>query len=140
MLIRQLKKEDAPQVAPFIKQLTQNVIELENLTRRLEALSAPQNFQYLAAEIEGVIVGFAGLAWYPIPSKGAVGWVEEVVVAEKHRGQGIAQALMAELLKLAEAKNLKQVKLTTANPVARRLYEKLGFVKKEEDLLVKKYY
>lgn len=140
MNIRRLKKEDAPQVAVLIKQLTENIVEPENLLKRLEDLSVPQNFQYLTAEIGGVVVGFAGLAWYVIPSKGQVGWIEEVVVDEKYRGQGIAGNLMQELLKVAEEKGLKQVKLTTANPAAKHLYEKLGFIKKEEELLVKKYY
>ena len=140
MTIRKLKKADAPQAVVLIKQLTQNIVEPENLLKRLEDLAGQDNPRYLVAEIDGVLAGFAGLSWYVIPSKGPMGWIEEVVVDEKYRGQGIAGSLMQELFKVAEERGLKQVKLTTANPAAKHLYEKLGFIKKEEELLVKKYY
>ena len=84
------------------------------------------------------MIGFAGLVWYPIPSKGLMGWIEEVVVDQDYRGQGAAQALMASLLDLAQQLSLSQVKLTTADPVALHIYQKCGFMKKEELLLVKK--
>lgn len=136
--IRNLKKEDGSQVAELTKQLTSNIVEPENLISRIEKMSEPRNYQYLVAEKEGKIVGFAGLCWYPIPSKGLMGWIEEVVVDKPWRGQGIGQALMEKLLQLANDKGLKQIKLTTADPAARHIYEKFDFIKKNEDLLVKK--
>lgn len=138
--VRNLKKEDAPKVAELIKQLTQNIVEPENLTNRLEKIVLGENFQYFVAEHEGSVVGFAGLAWYPIPSKGIISWVEEVVVDVKMRGHGIGQVLMERVMELANEKGFNQIKLTTGNPVAKVLYEKLGFVKKDEDCLVKKNY
>ena len=54
------------------------------------------------------------------------------------RGQGIGKALMNKLMELAHEKDFNQIKLTTGNPVAKGLNEKLGFVKKDEDCLVKK--
>lgn len=140
MIIRELKKEDASYVAELIRQLTKNILEEENLISRLEKLAAPQNYQYYAAEADGKILGFAGLAWHPIPSKGLIAWVEEVVVDEKARGQGIGKLLMEKLLALAQEKGCTQIKLTTGNLAAKGLYEKLGFAVKEENYMVKKNY
>ena len=129
--IRNLKKEDAPQVAELIKQLTQNIKEPENLINRIKEMSEPQSYEYFVAEKDSQIIGFAGLVWYPVPSKGLIGWIEEVVVDEKLRGQGIGKLLMERLLNLALEKECQQVKLTALNPIAKKLYESLGFDKKD---------
>jgi len=138
--IRELKKEDAPQVAELIKQLTKNIVDGENLTIRIEKMASGGDFQYYVAEVDNEVLGFAGLAWHPIPSKSLISWVEEVVVDERARGKGVGKALMNQLLKLAEEKGCSQIKLTVSNPIAKGLYEKLGFEKKEEEYLIKKYY
>ncbi len=135
--IRQFKKADAQAVALLIPQLTKNILEPENLVKRLESMASSDHYQYYIAELNGQIVGLAGLAWYPIPSKGLIGWIEEVVVDSSFRGQGIGRALMENLLKSAEEKKIKQIKLTTGTLVARGLYAKLGFAKKDQDYLVK---
>ena len=86
--------------------------------------------------VNGEVVGFGGLVWYSIPSKGRVGVIEEVVVLPEYRGNGLASKLMAELLKLAKEMGLQKINLTTADLGAKKLYEKFGFTKKEEDLMV----
>jgi len=138
--IRNLQKKDASQVALLIPQLTQNIVEPENLVKRIERLVNQKNSQFLVADLDGKVVGFGGLVWYSIPSKGMMGWVEELVVDSQSRGQGIGRTLIDNLLKIALQKKIKQIILKTANPIAKKLYEKIGFVKKEEDLLIRKYY
>jgi ribosomal protein S18 acetylase RimI-like enzyme len=57
--------------------------------------------------------------------------VEDVVVDEGYRGQGVGEALVRELLELARRLGLKGVSLT-CNPgrvPANRLYQKMGFKK-----------
>lgn len=137
MTIRNLEKKDAPAVALLIPQLTKNIVEPEKLAGRIEALAVPGNYQYVVAEKDGAVVGFGGLAWYPIPSKGLVGWLEEVVVDEKFRGQGIAKALIAEILKIAEARQIKTIKPTSIDSVTNTLYEKFGFVQKDHQYFVR---
>jgi len=139
-IIRELKKEDATQVAKLIIQLTKNIIDENNFISRIEKLAKVGDYQYFVAEIEDKVIGFAGLAWHPIPSKGLISWVEEVVVDERARGKGVGKKLMNQLLKLAKEKNCSQIKLTVSNPVAKALYEKLGFIKKDEEYLIKKFY
>jgi N-acetylglutamate synthase-like GNAT family acetyltransferase len=136
-MIRNLQKKDASQVALLIQQLTKNIIEPEKLVKRIERLANQSSGRFLVAELNDKIVGFAGLSWYVIPSKGMVAWVEEVVVHHQNRGQGIGRTLMGNLLIIAERKKVKQIKLMTNNPVAQNLYEKLGFIKKDNQYLFK---
>lgn len=136
--IRNLEKEDAGQVALLIPQLTKNIVEPEKLVERLEDLVGAQNCQYLVAELDEKIVAFGGLAWYSIPSKGLIAWLEEIVVDEASRGQGIAKALISELLKIAEQENIKTIKLTSISSATDKLYEQFGFSKKDHQYFVKK--
>ncbi len=140
MIIRNLQKKDAGQVAPLIFQLTRNIVEPENLCSRLENLADALGTQYIVAEKNNHIVGFAGLVWYGIPSKGLVGWIEEVVVDQNYRRQGIGQSMVGKLLSLAKAKGLVQVKLTACDDGSKKLYQACGFADKLEVLMVKKYY
>jgi len=138
MIVRNLEKDDAEDVALLIPQLTKNIIDQENLVERIEQLAKPQSSQYVVAEADGKVVGLGGIAWYSIPSKGEIAWLEEVVVDEKYRGQGIAKALIGELLKIAEKKHIKTIKLTSVNSATDSLYEKFGFIKKDHQYFVKK--
>lgn len=134
---RNLEEKDAGQVALLVKQLTKNIIEPEKLVERIEQLVDQQNCQYLVCEINNKVVGFGGLVWYLIPSKGLIAWVEEVVVDSQSRGQGIGSSLMEKLIKLAKQKKIKQIKLTSSNVIASNLYKKLGFIKKDNEYLFK---
>lgn len=138
---RELKKEDAAQVACLIYQLTKNIVCPEKLVKRIEELALPGNWQYfVVAQEDASIIAFGGVVWYPIPSKGMMGMIEEVVVDEAYRGQHQADAILYAILHLAEKKRLAQVKLTTGNLSAKSVYERFGFTVKQEQLLVKKYY
>ena len=134
--IRNLEKKDASQVTLLIPQLTKNIIEPEKLVTRIKKLPDQKNVQYVVAEINGHVVGCGGLAWYQIPSKGLIGWVEELVVDAGHRNQGIGQALVKKILDIAEQKKVRQVKLT-ASSGTNVFYEKLGFLKKDQDYFIK---
>lgn len=138
MTIRNLEKSDAPAVASLIPQLTKNIVDPEKLVARIEDLVTAPNCQYLVAEKDGRVVGFGGLAWYPIPSKGVIGWLEEIVVDESARGQGIAKAIITELLAIADQKNIKTIKLTSVSSATNKLYEQFGFLKKDHEYFVKK--
>jgi N-acetylglutamate synthase-like GNAT family acetyltransferase len=133
--IRNLEIRDAKQVALLIGQLTKNIVEPNNLEKRIEGLASQHNSHFVVAEANGVVFGFGGLVWYEIPSKGLIGWVEEVVVDQKNRGQGIGRDIMAHLLNSAKQKQINQIKLMTNSAGAETLYQSLGFVKKENHYL-----
>jgi len=86
----------------------------------------------LIARHEGKIVGTLTLVMFPIPT-GMRAWIEDVVVDESARGQGIGEALSLEALRIAQAAGARTVDLTSrpSRQAAGRLYEKVGFQLRE---------
>jgi ribosomal protein S18 acetylase RimI-like enzyme len=74
------------------------------------------------------VVGMLTLVMFPIPT-GLRAWIEDVVVDESARGQGVGAALTREAIRLAQAKGVRTVDLTSrpSREAANRLYERLGF-------------
>ncbi|QWB24560.1 MULTISPECIES: GNAT family N-acetyltransferase [Streptomyces] len=86
----------------------------------------------LVARSGGAIVGTLTLVLLPLPS-GLRGRVEDVVVDDAARGQGIAGLLIEEALRLARRAGARTVDLTSRpdRAAANRLYERLGFQARE---------
>jgi ribosomal protein S18 acetylase RimI-like enzyme len=82
----------------------------------------------LIARLQGAIVGTLTLVMFPIPT-GVRAWIEDVVVDEAARGQGIGEALSLEAVSIARAAGARTVDLTSrpAREAAGRLYERVGF-------------
>ena len=89
---------------------------------------------------DGVIVGMLTLVHYRTPT-GVRARIEDVVVDESARGQGIAVELVQRALSLAREKGADGVALTS-NPrreAANRLYQKAGFTKWETNVYFYKF-
>jgi len=58
-----------------------------------------------------------------------VGWVSELVIDERHRGQGIGTALLEEAERLARQHGVKRLMIgaIVGNHIARKAYERFGF-------------
>lgn len=58
-----------------------------------------------------------------------VGWVSELVVDERHRGQGIGTALLEEAERLARRHGVRRLMIgaIVGNHIARKAYERFGF-------------
>lgn len=58
-----------------------------------------------------------------------VGWVSELVIDERYRGQGIGTALLAEAERLARSFGVKRLMIgaIVGNHIARKAYERFGF-------------
>ena len=82
----------------------------------------------LIARSDGKIAGTLSLVMFPIPT-GVRAWIEDVIVDEAARGQGIGQVLTAEALRIAEDAGARTVDLTSrpSREAAGRLYERVGF-------------
>lgn len=80
---------------------------------------------YMVAEVDGEVAGCAGLT-----NSCNEGNIDNVVVAERFRGRGIAQKLLEELLMQAEAQGMEAftLEVRVSNMPAIHLYEKMGFV------------
>ena len=86
----------------------------------------------LIARASGAIIGTTTLVMFPLPS-GLRARIEDVVVDESARGQGIGEALSLEALSIAQAAGARTVDLTSrpSRQAAGRLYEKVGFQLRE---------
>jgi ribosomal protein S18 acetylase RimI-like enzyme len=82
----------------------------------------------LIARAGDKIAGTLSLVLFPIPT-GVRAWIEDVIVDEAARGQGIGEALTREALRLAGAAGARTVDLTSrpSREAAGRLYERVGF-------------
>ena len=119
--IRELKEEDIPRLAE---------IEAESFSMPWSAqdfrdlLSHPY-CHYLVAEADGRVAGCCGFT-----NACGVANVDNVVVAPKLRGQGIAQMLMGALIDAVVAEQVEAftLEVRVSNSPAIHIYEKFGFV------------
>ncbi|MEP7053887.1 MAG: ribosomal protein S18-alanine N-acetyltransferase [Actinomycetota bacterium] len=87
-------------------------------------LADPDGRYYLVAEIDGQIVGYAGLSVVADES-----YVQTLAVAAGHQGRGLGTQLLVELLTRARAggATLAGLEVRADNARAQRLYARFGF-------------
>lgn len=80
---------------------------------------------YLVAELNGLTAGCCGMT-----NVAGEGNINNVVVAPQYRGQGIAQAILKELLSQGHKMGIRDytLEVRVSNADAIHVYEKLGFV------------
>jgi ribosomal protein S18 acetylase RimI-like enzyme len=86
---------------------------------------------------DGAIVGTATLVMYRV-SSGLKGRLEDVIVDESARGQGVGEALTREVMTRANDAKVLMLELTSMpyRETANRLYKRLGFVRKPTNVYV----
>jgi ribosomal protein S18 acetylase RimI-like enzyme len=92
------------------------------------------------ADASAPLVGMLTLIVYRVPT-GVRARIEDVVVDESARGQGIAVALVERALEIARAKSADGIALTS-NPrreAANKLYQKMGFKRWETNIYFYKF-
>jgi ribosomal protein S18 acetylase RimI-like enzyme len=125
-VVREPTDEVAEALRHLLPQLSSSVVPPDQAG--LAAIIGSPATTLLAARLDGRIAGLLTLAVFPIPT-GMRAWIEDVVVDEGARGQGIGRALTTEALALARAAGAKTVDLTSrpSREAAGRLYERVGF-------------
>lgn len=100
-------------------------------------LDDKKNF-YAVLEKNDTLIGFGVLIMYHIPSTGKVGRIEDVIVDEKYRGQGFGKLLVQKMISVARENGLVKLNLTSNSQriAAQKLYETLGFQKRDTDVFV----
>jgi ribosomal protein S18 acetylase RimI-like enzyme len=78
------------------------------------------------AETTHGLVGITGISHDPYQTAADVGRLGHVYVDKPYRSQGIARELVRACLSCSSA-GFRIIRLSTSNPVAARLYERLGF-------------
>jgi ribosomal protein S18 acetylase RimI-like enzyme len=102
-----------------------------------EFLADPRH--HLAAAIDdGLIVGMASAVHYVHPDKLPQLWINEVGVAESHRGRGVGRQLLDCLIQHAADLGCSEAWVLTDrdNTAARRLYESAGGIRPPEECLM----
>jgi ribosomal protein S18 acetylase RimI-like enzyme len=117
----------------LLPQLSGSSIEITEKELK-EIISSDKTMLFLAEE-EGTLFGILTLIFYRIPT-GVKAIIEDVVVSEQARGKGVGTLLMEEAIKIAKTKGAKAVDLTSrpSREAANKLYQKLGFEKRETNV------
>ena len=89
---------------------------------------------------EGQIAGMLTIGIYFSPTGGKA-WIEDVVVDEAFRGQGLSKQLVAHAIEFTQSKQIPSLMLTS-NPkriAANKLYQAMGFSRKETNVYRMKF-
>jgi ribosomal protein S18 acetylase RimI-like enzyme len=126
LLLREVTDEDVHAINRLLPQLSKSAPPLD--AAALQQTATWNGNSLLVARAAGEIVGMLTLVMFPIPT-GLRVRIEDVVVDESARGQGVGAALSREAIRLAKAAGARTIDLTSrpSRESANRLYERLGF-------------
>ena len=122
----------------FLDQLTTNPMTLtEEMFRQL--LASPNSHLFFLMKDEQ-IAGMLTVGIYHSPTGGKA-WIEDVVVDETFRGQGLSKLLVAHAIEFTKSQGIPSLMLTS-NPkriAANKLYQAMGFGRKETNVYRMKF-
>ena len=122
----------------FLNQLTTHPMTLtETMFRQL---IDSENSHLFFLMKEGQIAGMLTVGIYYSPTGGKA-WIEDVVVDESFRGQGLSKLLVAHAIEFVKGKQIPLLMLTS-NPkriAANKLYQAMGFGRKETNVYRMKF-
>jgi ribosomal protein S18 acetylase RimI-like enzyme len=100
-----------------------------------EIVASPASDLFIALDDGGAVIGIATLVTFRIPT-GMRSWIEDVVVDETGRGQGVGMALTRAMLDRAAERGSRTVDLTSrpSRAAANRMYQKVGFVPRDTNI------
>ena len=122
----------------FLDQLTSSPMTLtETMFRQL--LESENSHLFFLMK-DGQIAGMLTVGIYYSPTGGKA-WIEDVVVDEAFRGQGLSKLLVAHAIEFTKSKQVPSLMLTS-NPkriAANKLYQAMGFSRKETNVYRMKF-
>jgi ribosomal protein S18 acetylase RimI-like enzyme len=91
--------------------------------------------QFVARSDDGLIIGVSTLVMFPIPT-GWRAWVEDVIVDESARGQGVGEGLTQAMVDAARERGCTTIELTSrpTREAANRLYQRMGFTPRDTNV------
>lgn len=162
ILIRDYIDSDFNVISRMIDQFQRHVVEIaeyrlpklfdsqedrEKYLKQLLKDSTEKNGKFYIAEIEGEIAGFlqgiidqntSDSLYCLTHEPGAHGWIGELYVDEKYRGQGIAKSLINKINDYFKKQGCIGVRLSVlaSNSVARKVYKKIGFTERDVEMAI----
>lgn len=122
----------------FLDQLTTNpMILTEEMFHQL--LASPNSHLFFLLK-DGQIAGMLTVGIYHSPTGGKA-WIEDVVVDETFRGQGLSKQLVVHAIEFVKSQQIPSLMLTS-NPkriAANKLYQAMGFSQKETNVYRMKF-
>ena len=122
----------------FLDQLTTNPMTLTESMFRQLVESANSHLFFLIKDEQ--IAGMLTVGIYYSPTGGKA-WIEDVVVDQAFRGQGLSKLLVAHAIEFTKSQQIPSLMLTS-NPkriAANKLYQKMGFERKETNVYRMKF-
>jgi ribosomal protein S18 acetylase RimI-like enzyme len=97
-----------------------------------EIIGSPVTRLIVARDREDEVIGMLTLALFRIPT-GLRAWIEDVVVDQRARGEGVGEALTREAIRIARESGARTIDLTSnrSREAANRMYRKLGFNRRD---------
>lgn len=141
-IIRPGKLEDMPTVMSLIKELAeyeQAPHEVEVDVAELESDFRNEYFNFIAAEVKGKIVGVCLFFIKYSTWKGKCIYLDDIIVNESYRGNGIGTQLFQSLINLAKEMKVRKLEwmVLNWNDSAIGFYEKFPTVFDSEWILCK---
>ena len=130
------KPEYVAAVNRLLKQLCSSPCEMS--TERLQRIVEEPNSRLLLLAVDGEVMGMCTLGFYTSPT-GRKAWMEDLVVDETCRGMHLGERLFNFAADFAEHEGYDTLMLTSrpARVAANRMYQKLGFGRKETNVYLK---
>lgn len=132
-----------------VRQIDDKVLAAINaLLPQLSSSATPLDFDQARSFVEheansllfaengaGDVLGMLTLVVFPLPT-GVRAWIEDVVVDDNARGQGIGELLSVRALERARELGARTVDLTSrpSREAANRLYQRVGFTPRETNV------
>ncbi len=131
MKIRTLEPEDIKQVIDiWTNSFSRNFSKPVNS----EYLSDP-NSTTIVISVEDIIVGVASIHIIKKLTR-ILGIIEDVAVNKKYRGKGVGKKLVERLILIGKQKNCDKIVLSSSEKNS-KFYEKIGFKKKELQMVIR---
>ena len=122
----------------FLNQLTTSPMVLTE--SMFQELLKSENSHLFFIMKDEQIAGMLTVGIYHSPTGGKA-WIEDVVVDETFRGQGLSKLLVAHAIEFVKAQQIPSLMLTS-NPkriAANKLYQAMGFERKETNVYRMKF-
>jgi glucosamine-phosphate N-acetyltransferase len=131
--VRKVSVEDFNDILLLLHQLWPDKELHEKLLSKafLDALKSGNN-EYFCSEADGKIVGFCSLTiMSTLWQEGYIGYINEMIVDQNFRGQGIGTYLLTTVIEVAKKKDCRAIELASAfhRNEAHGFYEGIGFTK-----------